>query len=105
MTEVTLTDQAAVAIYFREEASMPAKQLRKINDLKGEIDEGIAALLDEGVKAGEFSITDTRLAALAIGGMIGWAYAWYRPSGRLAVAAIAEQMAEYTMRIAGVRIV
>lgn len=101
LTEVTLANQAAVAIFFREEASIPAKQLRRINDLKGKIDDGIAALLAEGVTAGEFSIADTRTAALAIGGMISWAYTWYRVSGRLDVAAIAAQMADYTLRIAG----
>lgn len=101
LTEVTLANQAAVAIFFREEASIPAKQLRRINDLKGKIDDGIAALLAEGVTAGEFSIADTRTAALAIGGMISWAYTWYRVSGRLDVAAIAAQMADYTLRVAG----
>lgn len=101
LTEVTLANQAAVAIFFREEASIPTKQLRRINDLKGKIDDGIAALLAEGVTAGEFSIADTRTAALAIGGMISWAYTWYRVSGRLGVADIAAQMAEYTLRIAG----
>ena len=103
LTDVTLGNQAAVAIFFREEASIPARQLRRINDIKGRIDDGIAGLLAEGVAAGEFSIADTRTAALAIGGMISWAYTWYRVSGRLDVAAIAERMAECTLRIAGVR--
>jgi len=103
LTEVTLANQAAVAIFFREDASIPARQLRRINDLKGEIDDGIAALLAEGVAAGEFSIADTRIAALDIGGMISWAYMWYRAPGRLDVAAIAEHMADYTLRIAGAR--
>ena len=101
LTDVTLSNQAAVAIFFREEASIPARQLRRINDLKGQIDDGIAALLAEGVAAGEFTIADTRTAALAIGGMISWGYTWYRAAGRLDVAAIAEHMADYALRIAG----
>lgn len=102
LTEVTLANQAAVAIFFREDASIPARQLRRINDIKGQIDDGIAALLADGVEAGEFSIVDTRTAALAIGGMISWAYTWYRVSGRLDVTAIADHMAGYALRIAGV---
>jgi TetR/AcrR family transcriptional regulator, cholesterol catabolism regulator len=101
LTEMTLTNQAAVAIYFREEASLPPRQLRKINDAKGKIDAGLAALLQDGVESGEFHVADVRLAALAIGGMISWAYTWYRPGGRLEIAAIADQMAEYALHLAG----
>jgi TetR/AcrR family transcriptional regulator, cholesterol catabolism regulator len=101
LTEMTLNNQAAVAIYFREEASLPPRQLHKINDAKGRIDEGLAALLAEGVAAGEFRVADVRLAALAIGGMISWAYTWYRAAGRLDIPAIADRMAEYALRVAG----
>lgn len=101
LTEMTLTNQAAVAIYFREEASLPPRQLRKINDAKGKIDESLAALLQDGVASGEFRVADVRLAALAIGGMISWTYTWYRPGGRLEIAAIADQMAEYALHLAG----
>lgn len=101
LTEMTLTNQAAVAIFFREEASLPPRQLRKINDVKGKIDESLAALLKDGVEAGEFHVVDVRLAALAIGGMISWAYTWYRPGGRLEIAAIADQMAGYALQLAG----
>jgi len=103
LAEMTLTNQAAVAIYFREEASLPPRQLRKINDVKGKIDESLAGLLEEGVAAGEFHVGDVRLAALAIGGMISWTYTWYRPGGRLDIAAIAGDMADYALRVAGAR--
>lgn len=103
LTGMTLANQAAVAIYFREEASLPPRQLRKINDVKGRIDESLAGLLQEGVDAGEFQLADVRLAALAIGGMISWTYTWYRPNGRLDIPAIADQMSEYALRLAGAR--
>lgn len=103
LAEMTLNNQAAVAIYFREEASLPPRQLRKINDVKGKIDESLAGLLEEGVVAGEFHLDDVRLAALAIGGMISWTYTWYRPGGRLDIAAIAAHMADYALRVAGAR--
>lgn len=103
LTEMTLANQAAVAIYFREEASLPPRQLRKINDVKGRIDESLAGLLQEGVDAGEFRLADVRLAALAIGGMISWTYTWYRPNGRLDISAIADQMSEYALRLAGAK--
>ena len=101
LTEVTLSNQAAVAIFFREEVSIPPKQLRKINDLKGKIDDRLAALLQSGIDGGEFHIADVRVAALAIGGMISWAYTWYRANGRLDIATIGTHMADYALRMAG----
>lgn len=103
LTDLVLSNQAAVAVYFREEGSIPPRQLKKINDLKGRIDDGIASLLTEGAQKGEFKVGDPRTAALAIGGMIGWSYTWYRRDGRLDAATLGQRMAEYALRIAGAR--
>ena len=43
----------------------------------------LSDLLIEGVASGEFEIQDHSIAALALGGMISWAYTWYRPDGRV----------------------
>jgi AcrR family transcriptional regulator len=102
LTAMTLENQAAVAIYFREETSIPARQTRKINDIKGRIDESLSALLSEGVSSGEFKVDDVRLAALALVGMISWSYTWYRSDGRLDIDSIGDQMARYALRLAGV---
>ena len=102
LTALTLENQAAVAIYFREETSIPPRQTRKINEIKGRIDESLAALLAEGVATGEFRVDDVRLTALALGGMISWSYTWFRSNGRLDVDAIGEHMARYALRLAGV---
>ena len=40
-------------------------------------------LLESGVRSGDFRLADTSIAALAIGGIVSWAYVWYRPNGRL----------------------
>ena len=45
----------------------------------------LSELLEEGAIAGEFHIADIRVAALAIGGMVSWAYTWYQPDGRLSI--------------------
>lgn len=102
LTAMALENQAAVAIYFREETSIPARQTRKINDIKGRIDESLSALLSEGVAAGEFKVDDVRLTALALVGMISWSYTWYRSDGRLDIDSIGDRMACYALRLAGV---
>lgn len=103
LTALVLANQAAVAVFYREEGAILPKQLRKINDLKGKVDARIAALLSRGVASGHFQLDDVRTAALAIAGMIGWSYTWYRVDGRLDPEAIGERMAEYASRIAGAR--
>ncbi len=59
-------------------------------------------LLDEGVNRGEFSIADTGVTALAIQGMINWAYIWCRSDGRLSREKLSEQMAESALRMLSV---
>ena len=55
--------------------------------------------LEEGVAAGVFEIEDVRLTALAIGGMISWAFTWYNPQGRLSTAEICRRMAGLVLRM------
>lgn len=100
-TEVVIRHQAGSAVFFREEASIPPEATRRINRLKGEFDDELASLLEQGRAAGEFHVDDVRTATLAIGGMISWIYLWFRRGGRLSPAVIGEHMAVYALRIAG----
>ena len=101
-TQVIIERQANIAVYFREEKHLEPAAEAEIDALRREFDSVLSGLLDEGVAAGEFRIADTHVAALAIGGMISWAYTWHRPDGRLSAAALAERMADFTLGVAGV---
>jgi AcrR family transcriptional regulator len=102
--KVVLHRQANIAIYFREEKNLSPEALAEINALRKRFDHLLSDLLIEGVTAGEFEIPDHSLAALALGGMISWAYTWYRPGGRLTIEETAEHMADLALRMAGVRV-
>jgi AcrR family transcriptional regulator len=102
--KVVLHRQANIAIYFREEKNLSPEALAEINALRKRFDHLLSDLLIEGVTAGEFEIPDHSLAALALGGMISWAYTWYRPDGRLTLEETAEHMADLALRMAGVRV-
>jgi hypothetical protein len=41
------------------------------------------------------------VAALALGGMISWAYTWHRPDGRLALEDVCTRLAELALRMVG----
>jgi AcrR family transcriptional regulator len=101
--KVVLSRQANIAIFFREEKSLEPAALAAIDTLRKRFDRVLSKLLTEGVIAGEFEIADIRLTALAIGGMISWAYTWHRPNGRLSFEELCERMAELVLRMVGVR--
>jgi TetR/AcrR family transcriptional regulator, cholesterol catabolism regulator len=102
-TEVVLSRQANIAIYFREEKNLSPEALGEINGLRKRFDRVLSKLLAEGVAAGEFDVRDVSLTALAIGGMISWAYTWHRPEGRLAIDDMCDRMAELALQMVGAR--
>ncbi len=101
-THVVLSRQANIAIFFREEKNLAPEALAKINALRKQFDRVLSELLAEGVAAGEFQIADVNLAALAIGGMISWAYTWHRPGGRLILEEMCTRMADLALQMVGV---
>jgi AcrR family transcriptional regulator len=102
-TKVVLQRQANIAVYFREEKSLSEAGLADINALRKAFDRVLSDLLEEGVNAGEFHIADIRVAALAIGGMVSWAYTWYQPGGRLSIDDVGAQMARFAVEMVGFR--
>jgi len=102
-TKVVLQRQANIAVYFREEKSLSEAGLNEINVLRKRFDRVLSDLLEEGISGGEFHITDIRVAALAIGGMVSWAYTWYQPGGRLSIDDVGDQMARFAVEMVGAR--
>jgi AcrR family transcriptional regulator len=100
-TQVVLSRQANIAIYFREEKNLSPEALGEINTLRKKFDRVLSKLLADGMAAGEFDVKDVSLAALAIGGMISWAYTWHRPEGRLALEDMCERMASLALQMVG----
>ena len=98
-----LESQKHIAIFAREEKNLLPEDFRRINAMRRDFDRKFADLLAEGVKRGEFRIADPHLAALAIGGMVSWAYVWYRPNGRLTMAELAEEMSRLVLAMVQAR--
>ena len=100
-SHVVLQRQANIAVYFREEKHLSDSGLAEINALRKRFDRVLSDLLAEGASAGEFRIVDVRVAALAIGGMVSWAYTWYQPDGRLPIEAVGKKLAHFALQLAG----
>jgi AcrR family transcriptional regulator len=101
-TKVVLQRQANIAVYFREEKHLSSAGLDEINVLRKRFDRVLSDLLEEGSRAGEFNVLDVRVAALAIGGMVSWAYTWYQPEGRLPIDEVGQKMARFALQMVGV---
>jgi AcrR family transcriptional regulator len=102
-SKVVLQRQANIAVYFREEKNLSKPGLADINALRKRFDRVLSELLEDGAREGEFHITDIRVAALAIGGMVSWAYTWYQPGGRLSIDDVGAQLARFAVEMAGAR--
>jgi AcrR family transcriptional regulator len=98
-TKVVLQRQANIAVYFREEKHLSEAGLKEINALRKRFDRTLSELLQEGAAAGAFRIADVRVAALAIGGMVSWAYTWYQPGGRLSFDEIGAKLAHFALQM------
>ncbi|MEA2742977.1 MAG: hypothetical protein QOG25_1348 [Acetobacteraceae bacterium] len=103
-SKVVLQRQANIAVYFREEKSFSEAGLADINALRKRFDRVLSELLAEGISTGEFEIADIRVAALAIGGMVSWAYTWYQPAGRLSIDDVGAELARFALEMVRARV-
>lgn len=87
-----LESQIHIAIFSREEKNLRPEDFDSINDMRRDFDRKLTKLLREGVEQGEFNLSDVHMAALSIGGMVSWAYVWYRKGGRLTLSDVADEM-------------
>jgi AcrR family transcriptional regulator len=94
-----LGSQMHIAIFSREEKNLGAGDLERINDMRRAFDRKLTALLQRGIETGEFSVPDIRLASLAIGGMVSWAYVWYRADGALSLEQVSGKMSRLILRM------
>lgn len=97
-----LQSQKHIAIFGREEKNLAPADFQRISRMRHDFDAKLNRLLSQGIKSGEFDIPDARVAALAIGGMVSWAYVWYRADGRLALPKLADELAVLILAMAGV---
>jgi AcrR family transcriptional regulator len=89
----------SVHVYLREEYALPPAALRQVLAEQRAMRAMFERAIQDGVRDASFVETDPKLAALALLGMCTWVHRWYRPRGRLADAAIADDFAERAVRM------
>ncbi|MCB1475596.1 MAG: TetR/AcrR family transcriptional regulator [Rhodobiaceae bacterium] len=94
-----LTSQMHMAIFSREEKNLNPADWERINDMRRDFDRKLTGLINDGITSGEFKLHDARMAALAIGGMVSWAYVWYRPKRRLTLENVSEELSAMILQM------
>lgn len=87
--------------FLNYEPYMAPAMLHDINRSKNAFDAKLKQLIEEGIRAGEFKVEDSSLAALAITGMVAWIHRWYRREGRLSPNEVGEMLARMVLGMLG----
>ena len=98
-----LENQQHIAIYTREQKHLSKEDSDAIENMRREFGLKLCKLLTDGVTAGEFKVDDNKMASLAVGGIVSWSDAWYRPHGRLTGPETAERMADLVLAMIQVK--
>jgi len=98
-TATALERQRYVTIYFRESIHLPAPTASRIKEARLAVDDMLTALIEEGVRHGEFQASDAHLSALTVAGMMSYTFAWYRPGSRFRKEDVCKYMAEQVLRL------
>jgi AcrR family transcriptional regulator len=69
-------------IVERSEDRLPPRLRAAASDYRRGVLANFSAVIERGIKSGDFRPTDPRVAALAIIGMCNWTAWWFRPGGR-----------------------
>ncbi|MDR5780813.1 flavin reductase [Caballeronia sp. LZ065] len=102
-TSLNLAHSPVTRSFFHHEPYLPSAKLAEINAAKNQFDQGLRALLEEGMRSGDFDIDDASVTALAITGMVSWTHRWYSEEGRDTPEQIGEKLAAMAMAMVHAR--
>lgn len=96
-----ITHQISSAIFLQEERHLSPQQLERIHEIERSFNILLSELIEAGIADGSFKVEDSKLASLAISGMVRWVHRWFRLEGRLSAEEIAERMAQLGLNLVG----
>lgn len=95
---VALCEQLELfTVFLREQKYLGEAQKKKLRGEGMRHAQLLAAILEQGIGAGEFREVNTTVTTLAILGMCNWLYEWYSPGGPLPPREIARIFSELVL--------
>jgi AcrR family transcriptional regulator len=87
----------ALTVYLHEYRALRGEAFERVAAQRERYATLVAEVVQRGVNAGEFRVTDVGIATLGVIGMCNWVCQWYHPDGRLAPKEIADRFAELVL--------
>lgn len=84
----------ALTVYLYEFRALAGEALDVVRAQRQRYRELVEAVVERGVRLGEFAASDVEVATLGVLGMCNWVAQWYRPGGRLGPRQIAERFGD-----------
>lgn len=78
-----------------EVPSLSGERQREVIAGRDGYERELRRILERGMRAGEFRITDAKVAVFAILGAINWIARWWRPGGALSTAELGRQFSDH----------
>uniref|UniRef100_A0A7C6E554 TetR/AcrR family transcriptional regulator n=1 Tax=Thermus tengchongensis TaxID=1214928 RepID=A0A7C6E554_9DEIN len=89
-------------VFFHEWKHLSPPLLEEAKALRRRYEEGVQAVIQEGMEQGVFRVDNLRLATLFVLSALNWTYQWYRPDGPLSLEELSEAYATHILRALGV---
>jgi AcrR family transcriptional regulator len=92
--EAVASNLDALSIYLHDFRALAGESLVNVRQQRQRYRALVEAVVERGVRLGEFATADVGVASLGVLGMCNWVAQWYRPGGRLGPRQIADHFAE-----------
>jgi AcrR family transcriptional regulator len=93
----------ASALAFRVTASLRPEFNDELKTLADEFYADLSALMEAGRASGKLAFDDTTVTAMAMGGVVGFMYTWYKPEGRLPPEELVDKLTVTLYKMIGLR--
>lgn len=98
-----VTHFRASALAFRVTASLRPEFRAELRGLAHDFYADLGTLMDEAKQQGKLYFEDTSVTAMAMGGVVGFMYTWYRPEGRLSPDELVVRLTTTLFKMIGLR--
>jgi len=88
-------------VFFHEWKFLSEPYKTRIRELRDRYEGALRALIEEGVRQGDFRVEDPDLATKFVLGALNWTYQWYSPSGRLGPEALGRGFCSFVLGALG----
>ena len=95
---ILLNEETPGSLAHLEVEALGPRWRRAVQARRDEYERAFREILEEGIAAGVFRPTDSKVSALAILGAVNWTVKWFRPDGGKSAREIGRECAELLVR-------